>query len=208
MKILEVSFREVDKNEGLEELIRKKAAKLDQACGELMSCRIAVEKAQQRVHQGNPFRVRIDMTVPGHEFVVVRDSGEGEKHAPLSKVISDAFSAARRKLREHVRKDKKEVKTHPMQEIIGYVTKLFREKGYGFLKTDDDRELYFHQNSVLHGDFDRLEIGTGVRYAEEMGDEGPQASTVTIVNKPGAIAGKAEGETVEPPLGWRQGASG
>ncbi len=203
MKVLEVTFREVNKTEGLEELIRKKAAKLDQACSELMSCRIAVEKAQQRVQNGSPFRVRIDMTVPGHEFVVVRDSGEGEKHAPLSKVINDAFAAARRKLREHVRKDKRDVKTHPMQDIVGYVTKLFREKGYGFLKTDDGRELYFHQNSVLNGDFDRLEIGTGVRYAEEMGEEGPQASTVHIVNKPGVIAGKVEEETVEPPLGWR-----
>jgi len=38
----------------------------------------------------------------------------------------------------------------------------------------------------LNDDFDRLEIGTGVRFVEEPGEEGPQASTVQIVDKPGS----------------------
>ncbi|MEJ2428230.1 MAG: HPF/RaiA family ribosome-associated protein [Deltaproteobacteria bacterium] len=68
---------------------------------------------------------------------------------------------------------------------VALVDKLFPEKDYGFLKTVDGRVLYFHRNSVLADDFDRLEIGTGVRYVETMGDKGPQASTVQIVDKPG-----------------------
>jgi len=61
--------------------------------------------------------------------------------------------------------------------------KLFSEEGYGFLETPDGREIYFHRNSVIGSDFDRLEIGTEVRFAEETGEQGPQASTVTIVGK-------------------------
>ena len=48
---------------------------------------------------------------------------------------------------------------------------------------------------MLQGDFPRLEIGTGVRFVEERGEEGPQASTVQIVDKPGARAGSVKGES-------------
>ena len=35
--------------------------------------------------------------------------------------------------------------------------KLFPEGRYGFLRTVDGREVYFHSNSVLHGDSECLE---------------------------------------------------
>jgi cold shock CspA family protein len=44
-------------------------------------------------------------------------------------------------------------------------------------------EIYFHRNSVLDADFDKLKIGTEVRFVEEAGDKGPQASTVKVVGK-------------------------
>lgn len=46
-------------------------------------------------------------------------------------------------------------------------------------------EVYFHRNSVLHGDFDLLAVGTEVRYFEELGDDGPQATTVQGIAKQG-----------------------
>lgn len=64
------------------------------------------------------------------------------------------------------------------------VEQLFED--HGFLKNVDGRDVYFHRNAVLHGDFDRLAVGTGVNYMEEMGEDGLQASTVRIVDKPGA----------------------
>jgi len=61
-----------------------------------------------------------------------------------------------------------------------------------------------HKNAVLHGDFDCVEIGTGVRFEEEMGEKGPQASTVQIIDKPGARMGSSGADPIEPPLGWGQ----
>ena len=46
---------------------------------------------------------------------------------------------------------------------------------------DDDRQFYFHRNSVLHDDFDNLTVGTEVRFTPELGDQGPQASSVQVV---------------------------
>jgi cold shock CspA family protein len=42
---------------------------------------------------------------------------------------------------------------------------------------------YYHRNSVLDGGFESLEVGSEVRFAEEQGAEGAQASTVTPVRR-------------------------
>jgi len=50
------------------------------------------------------------------------------------------------------------------------------------------RLIYFHRRSVVGADFDRLEIGAEVRFDEEAGDRGPQASTVHVVGKHHIVA--------------------
>jgi cold shock CspA family protein/ribosome-associated translation inhibitor RaiA len=194
MKVpLEISYRNVEKTQAVEDLIRDKVDKLRETCRDMVSCRIAVERPQQHQRSGSPFRVRIDVSVPGRELVVKHEPGEGELHDDLPKILRGAFEVALRRLREFAERRRGEIKAHPQQQAMALVARLFREEGYGFVKTPEGREIYFHRNSVLHGDFDRLEIGTGVSFTEEAGEKGPQASTVQIVDKPGArIPGSGE----------------
>jgi len=49
----------------------------------------------------------------------------------------------------------------------------------------DGHEVYFHRNSVLDGAFGHLAVGAHVTFAEEMGEKGPQASTVKLLGKHG-----------------------
>ena len=44
------------------------------------------------------------------------------------------------------------------------------------LQRQKGRELYFHRNRVLEPGFDQLKVGTEVRFDEEMGEQGPQAT--------------------------------
>jgi cold shock CspA family protein len=149
--------------------------------------------------------VRIDVTVPPeHELVVTRNSGEGDAHEQLVTVIRNAFAAMRRQLKKLVEKQRRDVKTHPAQEIAGVVVRLFRDQGYGFIKSLDGEEVYFHKNSLPGDGFDRLEIGTGVQWVEEEGDKGLQATTVRIVDKPGARTSSGKEHPIEPPLGWKE----
>jgi cold shock CspA family protein len=60
---------------------------------------------------------------------------------------------------------------------------LFSDRGYGFIATPEGREVYFHRNSVLGPGFDDCKLGDHVRFAEEQGALGPQASSVTIVEE-------------------------
>jgi hypothetical protein len=45
---------------------------------------------------------------------------------------------------------------------------------------------------VLNNDFERLTVGTEVRYDLEMGEKGPQASSVQIVGKLGSRMSEEE----------------
>jgi ribosomal subunit interface protein len=203
----EITYRGVEKTDAIEALINEKIAKLERVCDHISSCHIAVEKEQERPRERSPYRVRLDITVPpGHELAAESTMGNHTQYAELDVVIRDAFDKAWRQLRD-LSKQQQEYDRGQVndgaQDTIALVTKLFREQGYGFLKTLDGQDIHFTSSSVLHDDFDRLEIGTGVRFAAVTDEQGiSHASTVQIVNKSGASAGKAEETLVEPPLGW------
>jgi cold shock CspA family protein/ribosome-associated translation inhibitor RaiA len=192
---LNISYRNVAKDEAIDGLIRDKASKLDEVCDHIMGCHVAVEKTHENPDSGSPFRVRIDLTVPpSHELAVTKNPVKGVQYQPLEAVIRSAFEAARRQLMELNDRQQDQVKSHPQQEMRAIVVRLFPEEGYGFLKTVDGREIYFHQGSVLNDDFERLEIGTGVRFFAHQHSDLPEASTVQIVSKPGAHVGSSEAD--------------
>jgi cold shock CspA family protein len=66
----------------------------------------------------------------------------------------------------------------------GRVVYLESALGHGRIETDDGREVYFHRNSVIGG-IERLRLGAEVRFHEERGDQGPQASTVEAIGEHG-----------------------
>jgi cold shock CspA family protein len=207
MKIpLKITFRNMEPSKAIEDNIREKAAKLDSLCDRIMSCRVTIEAPHRHHHKGKAYQVRIDITVPGDELVIDRapkrleaataqhdgeleidftEVHEPSKHAAHEDAyvaLRDAFNAAGRKLQDYARRHNGVVKTHE-NSSTARVTRILPEEGYGFLETADGREIYFHANSVLAPGFNRLDIGCEVHFAEEMGEKGPQASTVRIAAK-------------------------
>jgi len=184
---LEIAFKDIANTTEIEDLIRSQAAKLERICGYITSCRVVVERRQEHQRVGNPYRVRIDLTIPpGHELVVRREPTQGDMHDPLEVVIKRAFNSASRRLQKLVQLQQGEVKAHPEQQATAIVHSLFPAKGYGFIRTVDTQEdIYFHRNSVLHNAFDRLKVGMGVRYAAEVGEKGLQAVSVQVEDTSG-----------------------
>lgn len=201
----EITYRNLEKTEAIDNLVREKIAKLEQFCDYINSCHVVVEKAHENPSSGSPYRVSIDLTVPhSREIAVVENPDTGKQYPPLEAVIRDAFEAARRQIVSLSTEQQGERKTHPEQRMDAVVTKLFPEGGYGFIKAiDTGKEIYFHRNSVTNNDFDRIEVGTGVRYKEIEGEMGPQATTVQIVDRQSSHV--QSGDTpneAETPLGW------
>lgn len=180
---LQVTFRGMEPSAAVEANIREKAGKLEQYYDRIMSCRVTVEAPHAHKHQGKLYQVHIDLGVPEGELVVTHEHHHRDQaHEDVYVAVRDAFDAMRRQLEDHVRKRRGKVKQHE-PPAGGHVISLHPEEDYGKIGTPEGRVVYFHRNSVLKNAFDRLEIGTEVRFTEETGERGPQASSVTPVGK-------------------------
>jgi ribosomal subunit interface protein len=179
---LQITFRHMEPSDAVESRIRAEADKLEQFCENIMSCRVVIESPHEHHHQGKLFHVAIDLKVPGKEIVVTRGHGKDHAHEDVYVTIRDAFNEMQRQLQDHARKQRGKVKEHEVPPH-GRVTQLVPNEDYGRIETADGRDIYFHRNSVLNNAYDSLEIGSEVRFAEEMGEQGPQASSVQLVGK-------------------------
>jgi cold shock CspA family protein/ribosome-associated translation inhibitor RaiA len=181
---LRISYRDVMPSAGIEAAIHERATKLDEFFDRITGCRVLVESPHRRHHQGRLYHVRVELTVPGRTIVVDREPHMHHEHEDVYVAVRDAFDAVRRRLEDYVRESRGFTKTHA-EPINGHISALFPGQGYGFISTLDGREIYFHRRAVLHEAFDRLDVGTAVRFAEERGEQGPQASSVHVVGRPG-----------------------
>jgi cold shock CspA family protein len=217
---VQITYRDIEPSEAVEARVRREAAKLERFHERIMACRVTVEMPRKHPHHGKVFRVRVDLTLPGGELVThptpsihaAARQGEVERETKSLEVegeykdvhvaIRDAFKTVRRRLQDHVRRHRGDVKRH-VELQRAHVRRLFPEGGYGFLETPEGLDVYFHRNSVLGGRFDRLQVGTEVRFVQEEGDRGPQASTVRLHGRrrahrlaaegPGDVAGAVPG---------------
>src|SRR5436190_2275894 len=178
MDLVEISFRKVPRSSEVDAVIRREASKLERYANKIVGCRVAVEQPQHSQRQGNPYRVRVFITAAGRDpIVVTREPTNSDTHDVLRTSLIGAFKAARRQLQSRTERLREVRQPHEPRALV---TRLFPEHGYGFLKTPAGEDLYFHRNSVLHNDFERLTVGTEVRFEESEGDQGPQASTVQV----------------------------
>lgn len=176
---VQITFRNVPRSDAVEAKIRERAAKLDTYYDRITGCHVTVEAPHRRHHQGKLFQVGIDLVLPGTELVVNRAPQAHHAYEDVFVALRDAFDAARRQLEDYARRQRADVKAH-VDPPHGHVSKLLAD--YGFIATPDEREIYFHRNSVLGTAFETLAVGAPVRFVEEQGDEGPQASTVRVVD--------------------------
>lgn len=179
---LEIEFRNMEPSDDVEADIRRHAEKLEEFFDRITSCRVVFEAPHRHHRKGNLYHVRILLSVPRRELVVDREPQENHAYENAYVTIRDAFKAMRRKLEDYAREMRGDVKTHDTPPH-GKVVRLYPEKGYGFIETSDCREVYFYRNALLDDAFDELALGTEVRFEEEAGNKGPQASTVRLVGR-------------------------
>ncbi len=178
---LQITIRNMKASETLESYIRERAAKLDEICETLISCRVVLEAPHKHKKKGRLYHVSIDLNMPGKTIAVNREPEQHQAHQDMHVVVRDAFDAVQRQLREAVTTRKGQVKTHETAPH-GTITELFPIEDYGRILGADGADIYFHRNSVMNTDFDSLTEGQAVHYAKEEGDFGPQASWVRVID--------------------------
>ncbi len=176
----EIAFRGLEPTDSLKALILEGIEKLEKIYPNLISCRTVVTDDTPGRHSGHAYRVRLEVGIPKHTVIVDKRDPESVEHKDVTQAIREAFSVARKRLLEMKERQSGEVKTHDLPPH-GRITRLLMDDTgvrYGFLESREGRQVYFHEKALVDLDYDDLEVGDEVRYAEAEGDEGPQASTV------------------------------
>jgi cold shock CspA family protein len=197
---IQITFRGLQPSDALEADVRERVTWLEQFHEGIVRCRVLVEIPHRHRHDGRHFHVRIELTVPGGDPIVVSHEPslharlkdvEGELHHKETEIesvhryahvaIREAFDVARRRLEDFAREQRGTVKAHEVT-AHGRVIEISKVDEYGFIETDEHR-VYFNRASVLDDAFDDLDVGTPVAFVEERGEKGPQASTVRVLGK-------------------------
>jgi len=184
---IRITWRGSAPSAALETRIRELAQRLEKFSSEIIHCHVIVDFPHKHRSQGNLYEVHVQLTTPGAQITVQREHRERHTHEDPYVAVRDAFRAARRQLQDYERKRRQDVKAHS-PEPMGWVSELYPAEDFGRIATSDGRSLYFHRHSVVGGDFDRLTSGTGVRFVEESGERGPQASTVKPIAHAGPVS--------------------
>lgn len=180
----QIVFEHMAPSDALYNRVLQELADLERFYGRITSARVSMTPPPQEHKKGYLYRTNIHLVLPGGREVAVSHNPHADRaELNMYSSIQDAFKVARRQLQDEVRQMEGKVKKHAGgPEQAGRVVRLFTEDGYGFISTPSGHEVFFSQKKVRHNGFTELHIGTPVYFEEEMGDQGPVATTVRIAH--------------------------
>lgn len=175
----QITFRGMGHSDAIEQRVREKVAELERFDDRITGCHVTIHAPHHHRHKGNVYSVRVVVRVAGKDVAVGGERLHHGAHEDVYVAIRDVFDAAVRRIEDHARRRRGDVKRH-QPENRGEIAKLFPDDEYGFVQMEDGSDVYFHANSVTGTRFDNLRKGDIVRVvlAEDEGEKGPQASAI------------------------------
>jgi CspA family cold shock protein len=62
--------------------------------------------------------------------------------------------------------------------MVGKVKRFNKTKGYGFIQTDDERDVFFHYSELIMDEFKTIDEGAAVEFDLVEGEKGLQARNI------------------------------
>ena len=174
---LKVETRNVELRKGWQKKIDEEKEKLTRHFASLvLHLRISIEATAH--HKEGGYELKIVASIPNDTVVVAK---KGENVGPL---LVEAFDVLSLQLKEIQRKKRQTQKSADgsLDESTQYgvIRKVSPYESYGFIVSQDARDIYFHENALKDIAIDSLTEGDEVTYGESQGDKGPQASWVRL----------------------------
>lgn len=175
---LKIEARNVELRKGWQTKIKDEQTKLVRHYPNfVLHLRVSIEATAHRKEGG--FEIKLVATVPNDTVVVTRH-GETVRAA-----LTESFSVLILQLKEIQRKKRKNKKQAPQGDAtdrVGIIRKISPHESYGFIVSADERDIYFHENSLKNIAIEDLAEGDSVVFGESRGDKGPQASWVRMAS--------------------------
>lgn len=175
-----ITWHNMTRSEAVETIVQKRIAAVEKFRPDAVGIRVTLDAPQKRRNAGRGFDVRIHMEVPGPDIDVARFVRHGVAAEDLTRAVNAAFSALEDRLKEGQRKmGSLEVKHHA-PVLHGEIVEIEPALGYGFVRADDGREVYFQKEGLVKGNWDDLDRGTLLRFRELDGEQGPYAVDIAL----------------------------
>ena len=97
---LQLTFRHMEPSPAVEERVRELVDKLEGLYDRITSCRVVIDAPHHKTH-GDPFGVRISLSVPDREIYVSTDRAPRPDHDDVYVAIRDGFDAVKRQLKDY-----------------------------------------------------------------------------------------------------------
>ena len=171
---IEIQTQHVEMQPAWRALIDERLARLAERYPDLIRVHLTLKHG--RHHQHGADEVDIVAAYPGATLRAAKREEEMRDalHAALD--ILEREVAARHERRRHFGKA-------PGPRTSGTIASVFTDRGYGFIRTGDGEEVYFHRHALHELDFASLAPGQPVELELEEGEQGPQASRVFPVGE-------------------------
>ncbi len=103
-------------------------------------------------------------------------------------VSGDRYSQPRSRGRSRGRRGATQQRVPTGPKARGRIKKMVRDRGFGFIRGDDGKEVFFHRSGLAAADYDALSEGDAVEYVVQEGPRGARAENVKAANGSSAAA--------------------
>ncbi len=138
----------------------------------------------------------------GEDEVLLAPEKEGFQDlvAPLELFLQEFISADRystNRVRRSGRSRGRGAQARPPTgpKARGRIKKMVRDRGFGFIRGDDGKEVFFHRSGLNAGDYDALNEGDSVEYVIQEGPRGARAENVRAVSATAEVGATSDAAT-------------
>jgi CspA family cold shock protein len=154
-----------------------------------------VEAGAQCTHKNTSLRYLV-VAVEGEEVLL---EAQTDGHEPLTVPvdlflkefhIGERFTAARRRSgRGRGRRSPSGPPAAPTgPKSKGKIKKMVRDRGFGFIRGDDGKEVFFHRSGMNGTEYDNISEGDAVEYVIQEGPRGARAEHVRSIVSDTAVS--------------------
>jgi ribosomal subunit interface protein len=171
---LDIEGRNTDIRPRWRDLIERKLAKAERYPNEVTHARVTITHSPH--HNLGDNQVQIVLSVAGRTLTVKKTGAE------IPTTLRAALTAAEREVDRYHQQRKRPVSRQSPRSLgtspLGTIGRIFRIKGYGFIRIENDLEVRFDRSSLDGLSFDDLSKGTQVGLELKPGEKGPQVVRV------------------------------
>lgn len=113
---ISVTFRGMDVSEALRAKIEARARRLDRFAEDILACNVVVSASGRRHQHGNRYDVRAAVTLRDRTIEAGHTPTPDSSHADAYLAVTHTFDTLRRRIEDHVRRRRGDVKSHAVAE--------------------------------------------------------------------------------------------